>query len=67
MKRRWTALRKTIEAARRAGKHVMFNPGRDPEEIEKYVEMGVTMLELSNDLAILRSEWSKSGDVVRRL
>ena len=55
------ALKKTITATRKAGKHVMFNPGIDTDEIQKYVEMGITMLELSNDLGILRSVWAKTS------
>ena len=59
-----SALRATIEAAGKVGKYVMINPGTDPEQIRKYVDLGVTMLELSNDLGILRSVWEKTSKIV---
>jgi len=52
------ALKLTLRAAKKHGKPVMFNPGTNIQEIEKYVNMGVTMLELGNDLGILRSMWA---------
>lgn len=61
------ALRKTITAARKAEKHVMFNPGIQTDEIQKYVDMGIAMLELSNDLGILRSVWAKTGTAIEEL
>ena len=61
------ALKKTIAAARKVGKHVMFNPGIQTDEIQKYVDMGITMLELSNDLGILRSVWAKTGKTIEEM
>jgi len=58
------ALRATIEAARKVGKHVMLNTGTDPEQIRKYIDLGVTMLELGNDLGIIRAVWEKTSLVV---
>ena len=61
------ALQKTIDAAKKSGKYVMFNPGTQPDAIEKSLDMGVTMLELSNDLSLLYSAWSKTIRTVEEL
>lgn len=60
------ALAKTIAAARKLGKHVMFGVGADPDEIGRYVEMGVTMLELPADMAVLRAGWGNACDAIRQ-
>jgi 4-hydroxy-2-oxoheptanedioate aldolase len=49
------ALTRTCEAARAAGKHVMFGVGMGNEEIEARIAQGVTMLELSHDVVIVRT------------
>jgi 4-hydroxy-2-oxoheptanedioate aldolase len=59
------ALLKTTAAARRAGKHVMYGCGTGAEDVRQAVEAGVTMLELSNDLAILGAVWRKSAGAVQ--
>ena len=38
-----------------AGKHVMLGVGVDPAGIRARIEMGVTMLELGHDVAIVRN------------
>ena len=48
------ALRRTIEAAKKVGKHVMFGVGKD-EDMKKAAEMGVTMLEFAHDVVIFRT------------
>jgi 2-dehydro-3-deoxyglucarate aldolase len=60
-----SALERTIAAAGRAGKHVMFGVGTDPEEIGRYRDMGVTMLEVGNDLGILRAFWHGRAKAIR--
>lgn len=60
-----SALKETIRVASKAGKFVMFNPGTDPGEIKKYIDLGVTMLEISNDLGILRSVWGRTSRIVK--
>jgi len=52
------ALKRTIAAAKKVGKHVMLGVGGDPAEIARYQAMGVTMLELPADLAVLRAGWA---------
>jgi 4-hydroxy-2-oxoheptanedioate aldolase len=54
------ALRRTISAAKVVGKHVMYNPGINEAEIRKAAEMGITMLEIGNDLGIASSVWANS-------
>ena len=50
-----SALKRTIAAAKKADKHVMYNAGLAGEEIKRCVKMGVTMIELSNDLWVIKS------------
>jgi 4-hydroxy-2-oxoheptanedioate aldolase len=52
------ALTKTIGGAKKAGKHIMMNPGIHLEEIRKYIHLGVTMLEIGKDLEILHEVWA---------
>ena len=59
------ALRKTLAAARAAGKHVMLGVGTDPEEIRRHRELGVTLLEVGNDLGILQAFWKGTVHAVR--
>lgn len=58
------ALRKTIATAQKYGKHVMLGAGTNLEEIKKYIDMGITMLELGNDLGILKSVWEKTNNAI---
>ncbi len=60
------ALRRTISAARTAGKHVMYNPGINEEEIRKAVDIGITMIEIGNDLGIARSVWIKAAEALAK-
>lgn len=59
------ALKRTIAAAQKSGKHVMFGVGTSLEEICRYLDMGVTMLEVGNDLGILRSFWNERVEAIR--
>lgn len=62
-------LQRTIAAASAAGKHVMFGVGTQDQTIAKGIEMGVTMLELAHDVAIvqptLAERVAKFGDVAQ--
>ena len=51
------AIEETIRAAHNAGVFVSLSVGTTQANIEKYVELGVDMLELGNDLGIMRSAW----------
>jgi len=59
------ALKRTIAAAKKHGKHVAYGVGTNPEEIKKYIAMGITMLELGNDLGILKSVWEKTKEAIK--
>lgn len=48
-------LRRTCEAAKKVGKHVMFGVGMNDAGIEKCAEIGVTMFEFSHDVALVRT------------
>jgi 2-keto-3-deoxy-L-rhamnonate aldolase RhmA len=63
-KRVQDALRRTISAAKSAGKHVMYNPGTNEDEIRKAAKMGITMIEIGNDLGIARSVWANAVKVL---
>jgi 4-hydroxy-2-oxoheptanedioate aldolase len=54
------ALKRTIEAAALAGKHVMLGVSTDPEELRRYRGLGVTMFEFSNDLRVVGDVWGKA-------
>lgn len=47
-------LDRTIAAARKAGKHVMFGVGYDEAKAKAYVERGVSMIEIGHDVAIVQ-------------
>jgi 4-hydroxy-2-oxoheptanedioate aldolase len=61
------ALARTVAAARKAGKHVALGVGLDPKTIRKYVDLGITMLELGNDLGIVRSAWERTKGAVAEI
>jgi len=54
------ALNKTITAARNNGKHVMYNPGVSKEQIQEAIDIGITMIEVGNDLGIAGQVWESS-------
>jgi 2-keto-3-deoxy-L-rhamnonate aldolase RhmA len=51
------ALLKTISASQKAGKDVMYNPGFQDITVNKAKELGVTMVEVGNDLGIAAHVW----------
>ena len=60
------ALRRTILAAKGVGKHVMYNPGANENEIRKAAEMGITMIEIGNDLGVICSVWAKAAEALAK-
>jgi 4-hydroxy-2-oxoheptanedioate aldolase len=55
------ALRKTVEAADKYGKFVIFGAGFPQwETVRKVKELGVKAIELGHDVSILRAVWSKA-------
>jgi 4-hydroxy-2-oxoheptanedioate aldolase len=56
----WDGLLKTITAAKRYQKHVCLGVGYPwVENARKYIELGVSMIELGHDVSILRATWQK--------
>lgn len=51
-------LQRTVKAAQNAGKHVMATSGSSTEEIAKVLDLGVSFVEVPNDLASVRLGWS---------
>jgi 4-hydroxy-2-oxoheptanedioate aldolase len=54
------AIVRLIAAAHQASKHVSLVVGTDPANIKKYVEQGIDMLELGNDLSTVRAIWTQA-------
>ena len=62
------ALKKTIRAAERHGKHVCKGVGHPwVENAKKFVDMGCHMIEIGHDVTILKSVWSMKGEEIRKL
>jgi len=51
------AMQRTFAATRAAGRHIFANVPADADAVRRHMDFGVTMLELSNDIGILRSAW----------
>lgn len=61
------AIERTVAAAHKAGKHISLGVGTDPANIRKYVDLGIDMLEIGNDLGIVRSTWRRNAELVAGL
>lgn len=59
------AVQKTIAATKKAGKHIVLGVGHDQDKIQNYREMGIDMLELPNDLGVLRKVWTDLDQLVK--
>ena len=55
------AIVRLIAAAHQVGKYVSLVVGTDPANIKKYVELGIDMLELGNDLGIVQAAWKRTA------
>jgi 4-hydroxy-2-oxoheptanedioate aldolase len=62
-----SAISQTIAAVHGAGKHFALGVGTKPATIEKYLQLGVDMLELSNDLGIVRAGWAGAKSAVESI
>lgn len=58
------AIVRTIAATHDAGKYISLGVGTDPANIRKNIDLGIDMLELSNDLNIVRSGWTEASAAV---
>jgi 4-hydroxy-2-oxoheptanedioate aldolase len=54
------ALARTVAATHDVRKYISLVVGTDPANIKKCLELGIDMLELGNDLGILRSGWTQA-------
>ena len=61
------AIVRTIAAAHEAGKHVSLGVGTDPENIRKFFELGIDMLELGSDLGVVRASWREATAAVAEI
>lgn len=59
------ALKRTIDAARKVDKHVMFGVGVKENDFNRYYEMGITMFEFANDLGVLANVWGKAYETIQ--
>jgi 4-hydroxy-2-oxoheptanedioate aldolase len=55
-----SAIRQTIAAAHKAGKHISLGVGMDPDSIKKYADLGIDMLELGSDLGAVSAAWKSA-------
>ncbi|HJO97823.1 MAG: aldolase/citrate lyase family protein [Rhodospirillales bacterium] len=61
------AVTKTCAAAKKAGKHVMLGVGMDASTVRRYADIGVTMMEMGNDAALVRAAWMGAAKTVAAL
>jgi 4-hydroxy-2-oxoheptanedioate aldolase len=61
------AVSKTCAAAKKAGKHVMLGLGMDAATVKRYADIGVTMMEMGNDAALVREAWTVAAKTVAAL
>lgn len=61
------AIKKTAEVADKYGKPVAIGVGQPwEEEARKYIDLGCRMLEIGNDVAVLRSVWKAMVSTMRK-
>lgn len=58
------AIKETVAAAHKAGKYVSLGVGTERANIEKYLALGIDMLELGADLAIVSAGWTRATAAV---
>ncbi len=62
------AIKKTIEVATKYGKPVAIGVGQPwEEEARKYIDLGCRIIEISNDVVILRSIWKSLTDTLKNM
>jgi len=61
------AIEKVVTSAKKCNMPVVLGVGQNPEEIENYKNMGVTMLELSSDTALLYKHWKKAKTAIEKM
>jgi 4-hydroxy-2-oxoheptanedioate aldolase len=61
------ALKTIVAKARKCGVHVAFGVGTNLEEIQMYIDMGINMLEIGNDLNVLKSVWESTNSSIKNM
>jgi 4-hydroxy-2-oxoheptanedioate aldolase len=62
------AIKKTIDAAAKHNKPVGINIGQDWEaEARKYIKLGCRMIEIGQDVGVLRSVWKSTSTNIRKI
>ncbi len=61
------AIEKVVTTARKRNIPVVLGVGQNIDEIKKYKDMGVNMIELASDLAVLHSNWEKSKSAIEKM
>ncbi len=60
-------IKKTVEMAAKYGKPVAIGIGQPwEEEARKYIDLGCRMLEIGNDVSVLRSVWKAVSTTIRK-
>lgn len=61
------AIKKTVEVATKCGKPVAIGVGQPwEEEARKYIDLGCRIIEISNDVVILRSIWKSLTSAMKK-
>jgi 4-hydroxy-2-oxoheptanedioate aldolase len=61
------AIKKTVEVADKYGKPVAIGIGQPwEEEAKKYIDLGCRMLEIGNDVGVLRSVWKSVSTALKK-
>ena len=62
------AIKKTVEIAAKCGKPVAIGIGQPwEEEARKYIDLGCRMLEIGNDVSVLRSVWKGMSSTIQKM
>jgi 2-keto-3-deoxy-L-rhamnonate aldolase RhmA len=62
------AIKKTIEVANKYGKPVAIGIGQPwEEEARKYIDLGCRIIEISNDVGVLRSVWKSLSSTMKNV
>jgi len=60
------AIKKTVEVATKCGKPVAIGVGQPwEEEARKYIDLGCRIIEISNDVGVLRSTWKSLASAMK--
>jgi 4-hydroxy-2-oxoheptanedioate aldolase len=58
-----SAIKETVRAAHEAGKFASLGVGTKQANIEEHLQLGIDMLELGNDLGVMRAAWAEAKSI----